>query len=225
MKKKTTITISLILTIISMIYMFLVYYGILRYVIVHFRDARYYSEGYTKLDKADENERVVVSFTATEDRLEKLNPFINSLLDQTVRVDEIAMSIPYKHMGKVPKHLKKLISVYGYTKNYDDTGNLIPVILREGEALTKIIIVQDDMIYGKDFLEDMISVSEKNPKKIVYGKSSKDPKWGVLIKPQFFDTKVADYIDGTGCGKWLGKCSKVEGVSANYSETYRSWRK
>jgi hypothetical protein len=175
------------------------------------------------LEKADDKERVVISFTTTPGRLNKLKPFLNSLLDQTVKVDEIAMSIPYKYYGNVPKYLKKFVRVYGYSKNYDDTGNLIPVLLREGEANTKIIVVQDDMVYGKDFIEDLVEKSNKNSDKLVYATDNKDPKWGILIKPLFFDTKVSDYVDGTGCGPWLGKCANSKGVSADYSGTYKTW--
>lgn len=225
MKKIFTI-ISLILSALSMVYMCLVYFGIIRYMQVHFYSTESYASNYKNLEKADEKNRVVVSFTATPEEMKKLKPFINSLLDQTVKVDEIALSIPYKDMGSVPPWLKKIADVYGYSNDYDDAGGLISSVLREGEEQTKIIVVEPRMVYGKDFIQTMVEESDKHPKSIIYGGKSKETRNGVLIKPVFFDVNISQYRKGYGCNLWLNECAretvKEMPVFIGYSETYRS---
>ena len=39
---------------------------------------------------------------------------------------------------------------------------IIPTLLREGEKDTKIIIIDDDIIYGKDFIETIIEEGYNN---------------------------------------------------------------
>jgi len=149
------------------------------------RDSEYYIQNYHKLPKADKN-RVVVSFTASEKELSQLKPFINSILDQSVRVDDIALTIPYKDMGKVPKNLKKILGVYGISKSYS-ANNLIPAVLREPEATTKIIIVEPNMVYGQDFVADMVDASNSFPDDIIQAKNRREE----LVKPAFYNDGLA----------------------------------
>lgn len=221
MSKKAIQIISLVLSILGLIYLVLSYYGIIRYIKLHVTSPETYIENYTKLPK-ESKDRVTVCFTANASQIDKLKPFINSILDQTVRVDDIALTIPYKDTGKVPESLKKVLSTYGYSKDYDNAGNLICSILREPEANTKIIIVEPNMVYGQDFIESMLEESEKHPDKIIYADNSKLPKWGILIQPKFFNDKISDYEKGKGCCPWLEECSQVGSQNINYFPTYKS---
>lgn len=220
MSKKAIQIISLLLSIVGLVYLVLSHYGILRYVKLHMTSTEYYLDSYTKLPKGSKD-RVVICFAADTEDLGKLKPFINSILDQTVRIDDIGLTIPYKNMEKIPKGLKKILSAYGYSKDYDNAGNLINSILREPEANTKIIIVEPNMVYGQDFIETMIEESEKNPDKIIYANKSKHPRWGLLIKPKFFTNKIAEYEKGKGCCPWLEECANAGSEIVNYSLTYK----
>src|SRR3989344_4209045 len=97
MTKKTIIILSVVSTILSLVYIFLVYFGIIRYFSIQIYPLESYSKNYKNLDKAskDEKNRVIVSLSTSPNKIKKLKPVINSILDQTVRVDEIAISIPY----------------------------------------------------------------------------------------------------------------------------------
>jgi hypothetical protein len=222
MSKKAIQIISLVLSIAALIYLVLAYYGIIRYIKLHATPTESYIGNYTKLPK-ESKDRVTICFAANVEELGKLNPFINSILDQTVRVDDIGLTIPYKDMEKVPENLKKVLSMYGYSKDYEDAGNLICSVLREPEANTKIIVVEPDMVYGQDFVESMIEASEKSPDKIIYADKSKQPKWGILLKPKFFDDKISDYEKGKGCCPWLEECCQVGNETIDYSPTYKKW--
>jgi hypothetical protein len=227
MQKKTVLIISLILSIFSLLYFVTEYYGCHRYVKLHLNNTDFYLKNYTKLVKAAKD-RTIICFSATPEQMASMGPFLNSILDQTVRVDEIMLIIPYKNMSKVPEKFKKILSVHGHSKNYDNAANLICSVLTEPEASTKIIVVEPNMVYAQDFVENMVSNSDKNPNKIIYGGPAKDKetKYGILVKPGFFDDKISKYEEGCaekGCCPWLDKCTNVSCVFANSGNTYKIW--
>lgn len=220
MSKKTFLCLALLLTVISLIYMILSHYEFTRYLKLRSSGVESYVANYTKIPKADKN-KVVVVFTATEDQLKKIRPFINSILDQTVRVDEIVLVIPYPLSDKVPEESKKVLSVRGYSKDYDDASHLVSSVLSEPEADTKIILVEPYMVYGKYFIQNMVEKSDENPDKLVYGDKKKDKQYGILIKPKFFDEGICEYQKGKGFTNWLNTCCKKGFVTINSENTYR----
>lgn len=219
MSKKTFQIISLILSILALLYLILSYYEIPRYVKLHYTPTEKFLNNYKKIKGS--KDKVVVCFSANDKQLGKLKPFINSLLDQSELVNDIGITIPYSDIGKIPKDVIKALSVYGYNKDYDDAETLICSVLREPEANTKIIIVDPSMIYGTSFIEEMVTASDENPDKIIYAKKNK--KYGTLIKPKFFDDKVSDYVKGKGCCKWISECCKADDVIIDYSPIYKSF--
>lgn len=221
MERRTLLIFSLIISVVSLLYLLFSYFGFIRYFKLYYNPLESYVNNYTKLDKADKD-RVVIAFSAEEKDFKNLKPFINSILDQTVRVDDIAITIPYKDTNKVPEELKKVLSVNGYSKDYEDAANLVCSVLREPENNTKIIIVEPNMIYGQDFVETMVDKSneKENKAKVIFGSSSKEPKRGILIKPQFFDDTISKYQKGTGNKEWLNKCCKAKGICIEYNQVY-----
>jgi hypothetical protein len=179
-----------------------------------------YAKNYIKLDKASDK-KVVISLTTTPEGTKKLKPVINSLLDQTVRVDEIAISVPYGKDYDIPKDIQNVVQVYRYSLDYGNSGKLIPVILREGEKDTKIIIVDDDMIYGKDFVETMVASSEENKNKAICV-NELGSKHGVLVVPEFFTDEICNYDGKSTCDEWLKKNLKAPYKVIKYSETYKA---
>lgn len=184
--KRTILIISLIISILAVIYMFLDHYGIIRYLSVHLLNCEGYINKYPKLPKVEQKGRVIIHFAMSPDQIDKIKPFLNSLLDQTVRVDEIAVSIPYKDISKIPKHLKKVLSIHGYTKGYGCATKAVPAILNEKEADTKIIIVEPSVIYGKDFIDELVDKSNQYPDKII------ESNQATLLKPSFFNDNVSE---------------------------------
>lgn len=221
MDKQKWVVISIGISIITVIYTIVVYYGYVRLWELHRKPCSHYLKTYGDLEKADAS-RVVVSFTTQTKRIPYLRPFLNSLLDQTVRVDDIALSIPYKDQTQVPEDIKEVVRIYPFSVNYQDAGSLVPALLREGEKDTKIILVKDDVIYGQDFIEEMINASNNNPDKIIYGSPDRDIKGGILIKPAFFDIRVTDYKQGETCNAWLEKCSDNNSIIVDYTDNHKN---
>jgi hypothetical protein len=179
------IAISLLL--ITFVYLYLS--GMYRYIYMYLDNPEKYLKNYQNLDKADTNNKVIVSITTTPNKISKLKPVLNSILDQTVKIDQIALNIPYKYNGneyKIPEEFTKFVSVYRCGMDYGPGTKLIPTLLREDECGTIIITLDDDQIYGKDFIETLIYESNKNPNNAIYINENKCSS-GLLVKPEFFD--------------------------------------
>jgi hypothetical protein len=188
---------SLFFSILSMIYFILAYYGIIRYVRIHFDNIEPYLDRYKSVPKIGNN-RVVLAFTVDEKNVKKIKPFLISLLDQSVRVDDIVLFIPKEKEGIVPARVKKLLSVRSYDKSYTNPVESCSV-LTEPEAQTKIIMVSPTILYGENFIEEMLKQSEKSTDCIVYAKTG-NREYGMLIKPEFFNS------DGSMKSKKIASC-------------------
>jgi len=181
---------------------------------------------YSKLPRADKD-KVVVSFTTTPDKIDKLRPMLNSILDQTVKVDQIALNIPYMCNGKpyvIPDDYKDIANIYRTVKDYGAETSYIPTLLREGESGTKIIYLNDDKIYGKNLIASLVETSNKNPNKAIYTKDGMNPLGGVLlVKPEFYQYDVIGHTKEnfndslSGCNLNVGK------IKIDTSETYKSF--
>lgn len=209
MPKKIVLTISLIFSVLALIYMFLVHYGLMRHFYLHVYSCESYLEKYLKLPKAEG--RVVVHFHGLG---KNMKAFINSILDQNIRVDEISMSIPYKDMGKIPEWVNKIVSVSGYSVKYGEEGKIVPVVLNEGEADTKIIVVDPSHTYGKDFIQELLAKHEENPQKIIQSNGT------LLITPNFFTENIATYKN-SNFDQWLEHVANTGKIKMKYSENFR----
>jgi hypothetical protein len=119
-KRNIIITLLVLSTILSLIATFFSYFGITRYFSCHIKNPNNYIQNYNKLPKASEG-RVVISFSADPTKLNKLKPFINSILDQTVKVNLLAMIIPDdgRYVNYViPEYIKKSVVVFHAGRAY-----------------------------------------------------------------------------------------------------------
>ena len=72
------------MTILSLIITILYYFGIVRYLELHIRENKKYLENYKKLEK-NYDKKVIISMSSTPKNIDKMDPMLNSLLDQTVK--------------------------------------------------------------------------------------------------------------------------------------------
>jgi len=207
------IILSLIL--ISMIY----YYNLLRYTTLHFCDSEPYIKSYKTLNKCVDN-RVIISLTTTPDRIKNIKPVILSLLDQTVKVDQIALNIPYKCNDKkyvIPSEYSNMINIFRTNKDYGPGTKFIPTVLRESECDTIFILVNDDYIYGKDFIETILNIFKRHPSKALISDEF------ILLKSEFVDTNIITstkkYIDD----EWIKNYIKVNKKNVYYNKNFRSF--
>jgi len=89
MELKQKIIISLVTSLFSLVYGILNYYGFVRYLTVYARSVDTYIKKYKKVGKSQKNikNKIIINMTVSKGKMNKLKPVINSLLDQSVRVD------------------------------------------------------------------------------------------------------------------------------------------
>ena len=205
-----------ITTVISVLMMVVMYFGYLRYAQLHIYSVESYAKNYSKLPRAVEDNKVVVSFSATPEQVKKLKPLVNSLLDQTVKVDQIGVSVPSGSGVKIPEKYDIVLNTFRCGKDYGECNKTIPVLLRERDGDTIVIIVKNGYVYGKDMIETLCEQSKEKMDSAIITKCGR----AMLVKPRFFSADILDKDEETVSDEWLmGRLtSPVEYVSI--SETY-----
>lgn len=148
----------MILTIFSLIYMFLLYFGIVRYMKLYITSPQNYIEIYKNLERANEN-KVIITIMSTTNDFNKIKPVVNSVLDQTVRADKIILLNDKKI--DIPIYLKGILDTYIYSENKLEKG-IIHVLLNEKYNNTIIFLLNDKIIYGENFISETIDSMEKD---------------------------------------------------------------
>ena len=179
MSKLMHITI-IVLSIMSIIFSILVYFGITRYIKLYMtKSIDKYAEGYSSLSFARENRTVIVFTVENQSDIDNLIPTLNSLLDQTVRVNQIFVVLSGLDM---PDHLTKVLSVIEPGKIYDDQyHDIISLLHREKEKDILIIKVLTGVIYSYDFIQNVVEESEANPDSVIRDNSG----LFITVKPSF----------------------------------------
>lgn len=163
MRNNTFIILSIIFTIISLIYIILCYYGITRYIsiITYLSNIDTLAKDYHLMEKSNKKYRVVISMCVNDMNLDKIKPSLMSIIDQTVKVDEISINIPQKICGgpdgnNIPEYLKKYSNTYNILTDYGDCNIVIPTLIREKDKDTIIIFLTPDYIYGQNFISEFV---------------------------------------------------------------------
>jgi hypothetical protein len=177
MEKLKILILAIIFTIISIIYVLISYYGFDRYFYMHMFNTHKYLSKYKNLPKYGDGKVVVGFQVKPTDNLEKIKPMLNSILDQTIRVDVIYVVCDIV----LPTFINDIAVKIPWKNN--NTNPIIPLLLKEKDNDTVIIWLNTDVVYGKDYIETMIDKS-KNGSCIVNDKN------GLLIKPSFYDYSI-----------------------------------
>jgi hypothetical protein len=175
-----------------------------------------YINNYGNVEKKCKD-KVILSFTTTPDRIKYITPMLLSLLDQTARADQIAMNIPEKCNDcsyDVPEQYKDICNVYTVGKDYGIGTKYVPTLLREDNCGTKIILLDDNKIYGKDFIEKIVQESDKYPDKVIYVGPEFKGSTAILIKPEFIDSINHGKCDDI----WLLNNLKADKIMLDYKD-------
>lgn len=216
MKKRTVIIITVISTILSLVMILLSYFGITRYITLKISSTESYMSNYNKIPKNKKN--TIIAISTTPDRIKKIKPVINSILDQTIGVNSIFLIIPQKDIDnnyKLPDNLKHSVVLFPSGKNYGEgcCNSIIPMLLHEKECDSIIISLLDNIVYGKDFIETILTKLDENPKKTIVDNKNRS----MLIKPENYDCSIIDRDNNKYTDDWFLKNSIV----VNYTENYK----
>lgn len=144
----------------------------IRYIRLKNADTKALDEKYQEKRRVDMPHKVVISLTTLPVRINKIQQTINSLLDQTVKVDEIVMNLPYVSLKGdayvIPDWLENLDNVT-LRRIDEDRGRatkLLPTLEVE-DPNTRIIVVDDDIVYNSKTVENLITAFERYEGKAV----------------------------------------------------------
>lgn len=207
--KKELLFLSII---ISALFVVVIYFDLHRFAEMHFRSPNRYLK-YNDLDRADKD-KVIICIRSDNDDVSK--PFLNSLLDQTVKVDAIWLN--QKNDKRLDPDVKKFVNIYKNSKKYDNSHAFISSLLNERSSNTKIILVDADMIYGPDYIEEMVNLSNKNPNSVVYGNKNMGIKGGILYTTESFNDNIFNKFNTLE--ERINNCS-LNNIDLNYIRIYK----
>jgi len=156
MNKRTMLYLSVVSILFSLVYTLFEYYGGVRYIGLRMSsDPSSYISKYPSIDRFDER-RVVVVLDCTGCTTSNLLPTLLSLLDQTVRIDEIAICEP-PLSDKTPDSPRANDAYPDIAVTYRTRDAISSTITRERDANTIILFLEPTVIYGKDFIERILT--------------------------------------------------------------------
>jgi hypothetical protein len=139
----------------------------------------------------------------------------NSLLDQTVKVDQICIVVPMSNIDDIPGYIRKVANVFPAGKDYGQGTALIPILLKEKECDTIIIALENNVVYGKDFIETMVDASKAHPGTVLTDTKKK----ALLIKPEYYGCEILDSNQDKYDHSWFIKQAKKAKV-VDYTENF-----
>jgi len=165
------------------------------------------------------DKKVVIVINTTPTRLVDIKQTINSILDQTVKIEQIIIVLPQKYIDSkpnFPNYLSKFVIFIPSGKEYGSnlSNSLIPVLLCEKDNDTSIIILKDNIVYGQDFIETLLNLEKSNVDSVL--KMEKND--AILVKSNYYDCnniKNGNFFDE----KWLlgnAKNLKIVKYSDNF---------
>ena len=175
-----------------------------------------YIENYHKLSKSAAK-KVNICIYSDSKNINKIKPMINSILDQTIRVDRIFLVTPEITFDELPEYLKKVVTILPACKKYggEFANSLIPMLLNEKNADTTIVVLKNNLVYGKDFIETIINISEKTPKTVIIDSKNN----AIVVKPNYYDTTIIDRNKDTYLDRWFVEKNPYKYF--RYSENYK----
>jgi hypothetical protein len=202
------------MTILSLIVTILYYYGIIRYFTLHVKDTNSYLENYKNLDKAFKEKKIIISLSVRPEKIDKIKPMINSILDQTVGANQIVLNLPNNQDYNIPKEYENIFTIFRCGKDYGECNKFIPTLLREENSDTIIILLDEQYVFGQDYIENMVEEYKKDKCGII-------SKGGILIIPEFFDMDIYDRDKKCLDNGWIKDCVKVKTKNITSNDTYK----
>lgn len=145
-----------------------------RFVELHTRPAEVFVRRGLEAPRCDVPDRVVVSFTTIPDRIDRIQPTLNSLVDQSRRPDAIQLNLPDRSRREgrgyvLPDFLKpyEQLEVVRGGQDMGPATKLLPTLARETEPDTRIIVTDDDQIYPRNMVETLVGWSQRLPEAVV----------------------------------------------------------
>lgn len=134
-------------------------------------------------------QRVVISLTTTPYRIDKIQATLESLCDQSIKVERIYLNIPYIfERDNIPYVIPKWLESYtavtiNRTEDFGPITKLLPTLDAETDPNTIIITVDDDVWYPRHVVRDLVAYAMQHPE--------------VAVTPINIDFKLTENLDFT----------------------------
>ena len=154
----------------------------------------------------ENNQRVIISLTTVPDRAYKIHQVVKHLASFSV-VDKVILNAPdysprFEKSYEYPKDLKSEGKIHiNKTNDYGPITKLLPAIIdNTGVSFTDdiIIILDDDINYTENGINNLIREKKKRPKDIICTKAWSYKKLGGVILPYFVFKGYSDVLQGYG---------------------------
>ena len=89
------------------------------------------------------------------------------------------------------------------------------MLLNEKNADTTIVSLKNNMVYGKDFIETIINMSEKIPKTAILDNNNN----ALVVKPNYYDPNIFDRNKDIYLDTWF--IENIPSQYLKYSENYK----
>ena len=145
-------------TVLSLVYAVINYFDVIRYIDLHIDDI----ETYTNIVKnnPDNENKIIVSLDIDITNIDRLRPVINSILDQTIKVDQITLNIPSNYKSIIPNDILSVLTINEIDKIQEK--NIQHTMNNEYEDTNIYVNLTDSKIYGKDFINFITKEIDKN---------------------------------------------------------------
>ena len=205
----------IIISIISILFSLFIFFEIFRYIQLHFSKSDKYIEQYKNLDPASKDKKVIISLGGNDKDIKNFQPVLNSLLDQTVRVNNIYINLYQENDDMNTDDLSKVANIFKCGTDYKNSCKFIPTALREDKNDTIIILLDKDVIYGKTFIENLVDEYDKNKKSII-------SNHGMLITADMIDyNKMNNRNKKDLDDEWIKECIKDDKKYMSFFKNYK----
>lgn len=193
--KRVLIYASFVISFLILVFNFCNYLGYVRLLkIYHMTPQKLYLK---KLPKY-ENQKIKIIITPNcPNKIKKLYPLINSMLLQTVQIHSIDIILPNSCTYEVEDSIKSFVKIRYLKSNYHPKmQGIIHSLLQEMEKNTIFIHIDETILYGSDFIHNIISNIHNNTKETILYHCTKNKFKCIVYKPNFFNYKL-DYKEMT----------------------------
>ena len=210
----------IVISIISIIFSLIVFLELFRYIKLHYSNSEKYIEQYKNLDPASSKKKVIISLGGYTKDINKFKAMLNSILDQTVKVNNIYINLYNENENEnfqIPEEFNNFANIFKCGNNYKNSCKFIPTALREDNNNTIIILLNNNIIYGKTFIEDLIKEYEKYNQSII-------SNHGILFTTDMLDyNKINDRNNKELDDYWIKECIKEDKKNMFFLKNYKSY--
>ena len=182
--KRILIYASFIISFLILVFNFCRYLGYVRLLKMYYvAPTKLHSKTLPKY----ENQKIKIIISPQHpEKIKKLYPLVNSMLLQTVQIHSIDIILPNSCTYEVEDAIKSFVKIrYLKSPYHPQMRGIIHSLLQEMEANTIFIHIDETVLYGNDFIHNIISNIHNNEKHTVYYHCKTNKFKCIVYKPNF----------------------------------------